>query len=40
MFGFLFFGVLLAIMYCHYYYDFLLMKDEKKKAEKEGKTIY
>lgn len=40
MFGFLFFGVLLAIMFCHYYYDFLLVKDAKKKAEKEGKTIY
>lgn len=40
MFGFLFFGVLLAIMFCHYYYDFLLLKDEKEKADKEGKTIY
>lgn len=40
MFGFLFFGVLLAIMFCHYYYDFLLVKDAKEKAEKEGKTIY
>lgn len=40
MFGFLFFGVLLAIMFCHYYYDFLLLKDAKEKADKEGKTIY
>lgn len=40
MLGFLFFGVLLAIMFCHYYYDFLLVKDAKEKAEKEGKTIY
>lgn len=40
MFGFLFLGVLLAIMFCHYYYDFLLVKDAKEKAEKEGKTIY
>lgn len=40
MFGFLFFGILLAIMFCHYYYDFLLLKDAKEKADKEGKTIY